>query len=242
MFTTNHFILLGSCAALIAAATILSVKCRLSSRTATIIFAVICALSEITKDMVNMEPSDFGGYVLDQDDIPLHLCSIVIFAIFFAVFTKSEETREKILSAVTVIGLIAPVLAMLIPTIGVDFAKIQVYQYFIYHAALMWFSIHLVITGQVELGKKAYLRNLLIVTALIFVLLYIDSALAVYGVNYGYLREPPMDGLPILNLDRGWFCYFIILLAIVYGSLTIVHTPFMIKEAKQKKKDKYINI
>lgn len=234
MFSMNHLILLLSCAALITISTVLSVRSRLSSRKAAVIFAVVCAASEITKDMVSMVPSEFGGYILDPPDIPLHLCSMVVFTMPFILFTKKESTRERFLSAVTVIGMIAPILALLIPTMGVAFDKIITYQYFIYHAALMWFALHHILTGQVELGASAYKRNLIYLSAVILLMLYINSALSVYGVNYYYLRKPPLDGLPILNLEHGWYCYFAVLLLIAYGSLTLVHIPFMIREKRKR--------
>ncbi|MBQ0037097.1 MAG: YwaF family protein [Clostridiales bacterium] len=233
MFSVNHLILLLICASLIIVSTILSVKYKLSSRKAAVIFTVICVISEITKDMVRMVPSEFGGYILDPLDIPLHLCSMVVFAMLFIVFTKKEGTREKLISAVTVIGLVAPIFALLIPTMGVAFDKVITYQYFAYHSALMWFALHHIITGQVELGTRAYKRNLGYLSVVILLMLYINSALSVYGVNYYFLRKPPVDGIPILNLNHGWYCYFAVLLLIAYGSVTLIHAPFMIREKKK---------
>lgn len=236
MFTPNHFIWLGLCAALIAAATVASVRLSVSSRKVTVIFGVVCVLSETVKDMFSMVPSEFGGMVLNQQDIPLHMCSLVVFAILIAVATRSDELRLKLVSAVTVIGLIAPVLAMLIPTVGVEFTNPKCYQYFIYHAALMWFALHHIITGQIDLGKRAYLRNIAWLSVLMFIMLYINSALAAYGVNYFFMRKPPVDGLPLLNLDNGWYCYFAVLMAIAYGWVTLIQLPFMLKERREKKR------
>ena len=238
MFTIKHLIWLALCAVLIVVATILSVRSRLSSRKASVIFTVICVLSEITKDMVGMVPSEFGGYVLKQTAIPMHLCSLVVFAMLVIVFTKKDSTRQNLLSAVTVIGTIAPILAMLIPTEGVTFSRVITYQYFIYHAALMWFALHHMLTGQAELGKRAYVRNLGYLSLAIVLMLYINSALSAYGVNYFFLRKPPVDGLPILNLDHGWYRYFVILLLIGYGSATLVHAPFLMRERRRGKKAK----
>ena len=236
MFTVHHWILLSGCAVLIAVSTVLSVRHRLSSRKAAIIFAAICAVSELTKDMVSMVPSEFGGYILDPPDIPLHLCSMVVFAMPFILLAKKESTRSQFVSAVTVIGLVAPVFALLIPTVGVAFDRVLTYQYFLYHAALSWFALHHILTGQAELGTRAYRRNLICLSAVILLMLYVNSALSVYGVNYYFLRKPPVEGLPILNLDHGWYCYFAVLLVIAYGSVTLVQLPFMLRERRQKRK------
>ena len=232
MFSTSHLIWLTLCAVLIVLSMVLSVRYRLSSEKASKIFAAICIVSEITKDMASMTPSDCGGYILKQAGIPLQLCSLVVFAMLIIVFSKKESTRRYLISAVTVIGTIAPVLAMLIPTEGAAFNRVITYQYFLYHAALMWFALHHLITGQAELGLRAYKRNLMYLTLSIFVMLYLNSALASYGVNYFYLRKPPASGIPILNLDHGWYRSFVILLLIGYGSVTLVHMPFVIRERK----------
>lgn len=235
MFTINHIILLIACIIVVFISTLLSVKYKLSAKKASVIFFVICCISEIVKDLNNIIPSVFGGYVLDPYDIPLHLCSIVIFAMLFIVVTKNDEKREHIKTGVVVIGLVAPVLALLLPTEGVDFCKPITYQYFVYHAALAWYAIHLTITKQVKFGFREYIRDLAYLAITVIALLYLNSALSAYGVNYCFLREPPIDGLPILNLDHGWTVYFFTLVFIGFLSVTIVHFPSIIKEIKNKK-------
>lgn len=238
MFSLNHIILLVVCAAMVSVATFVTVKLKLSSHKVSVIFFVICCISEIIKDFVNIIPSNFGGYVLDPFDIPLHLCSVVIFAVFYIVVTKNSEGKEHIKTAVVVIGLVAPLLALIIPAEGVNFNNIITYQYFGYHTALFWYSLHLVITKQVTFGFKEYLRNLIYLFITLMALLYLNSALSVYGVNYCYLRKPPLDGLPILNLNHGWPVYFATIVLIGIVSVTVVHLPSLIKEIISKTKNK----
>lgn len=100
----------------------------------------------------------------------------------------------------------------------------------------MWYALHHMLTGRAELGKRAYIRNLGYLSLIIVLMLYVNSALSVYGVNYFFLRKPPAEGLPILNLDHGWYRYFAILLLIGYGSMTLVHAPFLIREKRRGKR------
>lgn len=234
MFTANHVILLISCAALIVLSTLLSVRYRLSLRKAAIIFTVICVCSEIIKDMVNMVPSEFGGAILDHEDIPLHLCSLVLFAMLIAVFAGQEKTKNTIFSFVAVTGLTAPVFALLLPTEGVSFDDVQTYQYFIYHSALMWFALHGVISGAIDMGLKAYRRNIGCALVLFFLMIYVNSLLSAYDVNFCFVRKPPMEGLPFLNLDHGWYCYFMHLIVLVFTLITLVQLPFMLRERMKK--------
>lgn len=235
MFSLNHIYLLVSCAILATVAIFISVKFKLSSKNASILFFVICCVSEIVKDFNNFVPSVYGGYVLDPSDIPLHLCSIVIFAMLYIVVSKNNEGREHIKTAVVVIGLVAPVLALLIPAEGVELNKTITYQYFIYHTALFWYAMHLVLTKQVKFGLKEYLRDLGYLAIVVAILTYLNSALSVFGVNYCYLRVPPVDGLPILNLNHGWRVYYVTMIMLGVIFITSVHLPGLIKEARSKK-------
>lgn len=236
MFSSAHIAILVSCCLLIATATTLSVKFRLSSKKASVIFTVICVASEVTKDMVCMVPSNYGGYVLDQDDIPFHLCSVVVFFMVGIVLTQNDKIRENLMYIVVVIGTVAPVFALVIATEGSDLTRIITYQYFIYHSALMWFSLHHIISGQVRIGKRSFKTSICFISIFVPFLLYINSALSVYGVNFGFVRQPPMEGLPILNLEHGWYAYFATLLIIAYGSIILVHVPYMITEIIKKSK------
>lgn len=82
------------------------------------------------------------------------------------------------------------------------------------------------------MGKKAYLRNLGILACLVVVMLWINSALAVYDTNFFYLVRPPMEDLPLLNLNNGWMAYFLTVAALGVSLLSLVHLPFLLKERK----------
>ena len=233
MFTPKHFIWLGLCAAAIIIGLIIAKKAKLTNRQAARVMAVICIVSEVSKIMSEMMDSDFGGMVLDPRALPFHLCSMLIFAVFYLAFAKESPRRETVLSFTVPIGLLGGICAMLIPTNGVDFLKIGAYQCFVYHAGLVWFALYSIIAGQADLGKKAYARNVLILLILSFLMIYVNGALSAYGTNFMYVRKPPMDGLPVLNLDHGWYVYFLTLMALGAVLISLVHLPFMIKEKKK---------
>lgn len=241
MFTSKHFIWLGLCAAAIVIGLIIAKKAKLTNRQAARVMAVICLISEISKIMSEMIPYDAedstGGMVLDPRALPFHLCSMLIFAVFYLAFAKESPRRNAVLSFTVPIGILGGICAMLIPTNGVDFLKIGPYQCFVYHAGLVWFALYSLLAGQADLGKKAYGRNVLILLILSFLMIYVNGALSAYGTNFMYVRKPPMDGLPVLNLDHGWYVYFLTLMALGAVLVTLVHLPFMIREKKKKKSE-----
>ncbi len=118
-------------------------------------------------------------------------------------------------------------------TSGTDFTQPFAYQCFVYHAGLLWWALYLICTKQVDLGKKAYLQNLAVLGSLLFVMLWINSALSVYDTNFFYVVRPPVEGLPLLNLDNGWMVYFLTIVCLGLVGVTIVHLPAMLRERKK---------
>lgn len=233
VFTTDHFIWMGICAVLVGGLLLVSLKCKFSYKTATRIMAVIAVVSELFKIFTHIEEPESGGGVLGPEFLPLHLCSILIFLIFFCALSKDVEKVRKVTSFCAAPALWGGLLAILMATSGVSFTKPFAYQCFLYHAGLVWWALYLLCTKQADLGKKAYLRNLGLLSCMLFGMIWVNSALSVYDTNFWFVVRPPVDGLPLLNLDHGWLCYFFTLVAIGLLAVTVVHLPAMIKEHKK---------
>lgn len=88
------------------------------------------------------------------------------------------------------------------------------------------------ITKQVNLGLKAYLRNLIILFVLAIVMLWVNGMLSAYDTNFFFVNRPPVDNLPILNLKHGWHIYFLSLCMCGVILETIICLPYIIKERK----------
>ena len=159
----------------------------------------------------------------------------MIFVVLYLTFGKEGKARRTLANFLAVVGTLGSFCAILIPTNGTDFTRIPAYQCFVYHAGLMWFSIYLILSGQAELGRvKTLAINLGVLLALAFVMLYINGALAAYDTNFFYLTRPPMEHLPYLNLDRGWYVYFLRLLLLGTVLVTLFHLPFLLYERRKR--------
>jgi uncharacterized membrane protein YwaF len=224
---------MGICAVMIGLLLLISLKFKFSRRQASLVMALIAAGSEICKIFTHIEDAPGGGGVLEPGALPLHLCSILIFLVFFCAFSKHETQVSKVASLCVPVGLWGGVLAILMATSGVNFAKPYAYQCFLYHAGLLWWALHLLLTRQVDLGLKAYLRNLKVLGGMLFLMIWVNSALSVYDTNFWFVVRPPADGLPLLNLNNGWLCYFLTLVSIGLFAITITHLPAMMKERKK---------
>lgn len=233
MFTTNHFIWMGICAVFIGLLLLISLKRKFSCRTAARVMAVIAAASELCKIFTHMQEAPGGGCVLEPASLPLHLCSILIFLVFFCALSENEALVRKVTSFCVPVAIWGGALAILMATSGVNFAKPYAYQCFLYHAGLLWWALHLLCTKQVDLGLKAYLRNLKVLSCMLFVMIWVNSALSAYDTNFWYVVRPPAKGLPLLNLNNGWLCYFLTLVGIGLFAITVTHLPAICKERKK---------
>ncbi len=238
MFTTEHFIWLGICAALIAVLTFVSLKFKFSFRTSAFIMAAVSVCSEVSKILSHMEyvnEEDISeGMVIEATALPLHLCSMLIFVFFYLPFCKNDKHKRFLTSLTVPVGLIGSLLALVMATSGTDFTSPEAYQCFLYHAVMVWFAIYLVASKNADLGWRAWITNLVTLGCTAVAMIWVNGALQVYDTNFLYVVRPPADNLPLLNLDNGWYVYFGTLLVCGFVGITAVHLPFMIKDMKKK--------
>lgn len=235
MFTLNHFIWIALCVVFCAGMLAFAKKTNLSLRNAGYIMTVICVFSEISKMMTSMIASSAGGMVLNPRALPFHLCSLMLFGVLYITFAKDGKAKQVIMDFMAPMGTLGSICAILIPTNGVDFATIKAYQCFVYHGGLLWFSLYLIMQKHANLCLKTLLRNVGLLLALVLATLYVNSFLSAYGTNFMYLVRPPMQNLPILNLDSGWHIYFLRVLGLGAALVTLFHLPFIIRERREKR-------
>ncbi len=148
MFTMQHLLWIGLCAVMIAALSLCSVRKKWSLRRAGMVMTAICALSEVSKVLSNMVESPAGGMHLDPLCLPFHLCSLMIFVVLYLTFGRDGRARQVLINFISVVGTLGSVCAILIPTNGTDFTTPDAYQCFVYHAGLLWFALHLILSGR----------------------------------------------------------------------------------------------
>lgn len=205
---------------------------RLSLKCAGYIMTVICACSEVVRMVCGMVESPLGGMHLDPLCLPFHLCSMMLFAVLFITFGKDGKAKQTVIDFVVVMGTLGSICAILIPTDGTAFTTIAVYQGFVYHAGLLWFPLYMIIRKETHLNLSSYGKNVGILLMLVLIMLYVNSILSVYGTNFMFLVRPPMENLPVLNLNHGWYVYFLTIVAIGITVITLFHLPFILSERK----------
>lgn len=232
--------------AIIALLTFFSIKYKFKKKTAIYIMAGVSLGSELLKVFTHIEAraslsdsSKIVGYYITPAALPLHLCSLLIFVFFYLVFCNDEKKERAIFNFVAPVGLVSGLCGIAFATSGTDFFAPYAYQCFIYHAVLTWFSIYLFATKKVNLGKKTFFTNMVVLFLLSIVLIWINGALSIAAIangnsiNFMFLANPPLDNLPFLNLNNGWFVYYMHLMTTGVILLILISLPYLIKESRE---------
>ena len=234
MFTPSHFIWLGSIALLIALFMIITKKSRVAQGIVQKTVFYLLIVLKLFHVSLSMKESIDGGLVIDQTQLSFHLCSLMIYSVFLINIVKNEKFVKTMKSFMVPAMLIGAALALLIPTEGVDPTVPRVWQYMLIHGVLVFYGLYLMVIEKVDLSIKAYFSNLKILTLITVLAFIMNSILEQYKTNFLFLRKPPMDGLPILNLDHGWYVYFVTLTLIACLLILTVHLPFIIRDSRKK--------
>ena len=145
MFSANHFIWLALCAVLVIVGVVLAVKFSLSMEKALTIMCIVSILSEAAKIfpvlIEGQRLNEYGAFI-KESDLPFHLCSLQMFFLAYAKLTKNEKNRESMIRFIIPTASLGATAALLIPTITLSFANVRTYQYFLFHAALIWFAVY----------------------------------------------------------------------------------------------------
>lgn len=233
MFSAGHFIWLGAIAAAIAIALIALKRCKVSDRAVGKAVMLLLIALKLFHMSLSMKASEFGGYVLNQTQLSFHLCSIMIYTVIFTNMINNERLVSRLKSFMVPCLFIGAAMALLIPTEGVDVMRPRVWQYMLIHGVLVFYGIYLACVEKVDLSLKAYFNNLKLLVGVTLIASLMNSVLEEYETNFLFLRVPPMEGLPLLNLDHGWYVYFLTLAAVACILVLLVQLPFMLMGVKR---------
>lgn len=235
MFSLGHFIWLGIFAVLITALLLFIKKRGVSGRCVQKTVFYLTVAVKLFHVSLSMKESPDGGMVIDQTQLAFHLCSLMVYAVIIANFIKNEKILAKLKSFMVPCMMMGATMALLIPTEGVDPEKLRVWQYMLTHAVLVFYGLYLMLIEKVDLSFDAFLNNLKLLVCVVVLAFLMNSVLMEYEPNFLFLRKPPMENLPILNLNNGWFVYFLTLAVIACSLLFLVHFPFILREKRAER-------
>ena len=239
MFTTNHFILLAMALVVVFLVIFLNYKFKFTYEQnikALFVVGIISEIIKIASVMVYKVGGTFettGGYI-EPESLPFHLCTIQIFFVFALVFfIKNEKAKQVLLQFMFPTMCIGAALALLIPTDGTEFGELRTYQYFIYHGYLVGFAVYLVMSKTIIITWTTLFRNIAILFMFSIFAIYLNGIMQYANTNYMFVSRPPIDGLPILNLNQGWYVYYLKLSMTAVVLLFLIHFPFILFSKKE---------
>ena len=256
MFTINHFIWLGICAALLIAGFIALKRYKPTLQQVLNIACIGAVLSEVTKtfSVLQVVPSADGSTMhlyMELGHLPFHLCSIQIIFIFIARFAKESEWKETLLAFMYPTCAAGAFLALLMPSIfgssievSQAFTHPLAYQYFLYHVMLILLGAYIAMSGEVKIRGKHFFTSFGILALLAFISLYLNSMFAVptyvsgelvsveYSTNFFFTQATPI-GIALTEKWH-WFVYHGIIVGIAAVMLAVFYLPFVSRKKAGK--------
>ena len=237
LFGLIHLIALALCIPFIVLTIIFAKKLKL--KTVLRILLIGGIISETIKVFFyiihNLDKFDGWGY-LPKTDLPFHLCSIQIIFIIILNLSKNEKLKKLLMSFMLPTCLVGGISALLIATYSSRNFPIITVQYFAYHTMIVCFSIFLFRTSEVEFKVKDYFNALIMLVGCFFFAIYLNSWVRAgdNSVNFMYVSGPPQEGLPYLNLNKGWLVYFIRYAVLAFLCVTLVYIKPIIQAIQEK--------
>ena len=251
MFSWQHIVWLIICTVCAVSLLVLYRKKRPSLHKVLSYCVVICYLSEFVKvfSVLEMTSSADGSIMypyIPMNHLPLHLCSIQILMITYVYLTDNRKSRENLLVFMYPSCVLGALSALAMPSIfttsiRVDqaFTHPMAYQFFIYHTMLVILGFIIAWSGEIKWTWKHYFRCLIIIAAMGFISLYVNSIFAQptyldgkllhvdFWPNFFFTYQNPL-GIKITTI-QGWYAYLLILCAVVVVLTFICYYPLVRK-------------
>ncbi|MCR5809346.1 MAG: YwaF family protein [Clostridiales bacterium] len=252
MFGTKHIILIAACVAVGVLLCVFLRKTELKKWFRLLMYVGIVSETIKVFYYILSNEATYGGY-LPKTDLPFHLCSIQLIFIALLNFTKSEKLHRTLMAFMIPSCLVGGAAAILIPTSSALGSPVISFQYFTYHTVIVAFAVCLLLKSK-EIGwmVKDYSAALKMLAFMGFIAIYINSLAYdvveysvvdgvknvsfVNRVNFMYVVDPPVSGLPFLNKDHGWLVYFMHLAATGVIAVTLCFIKPIIKAIASGKK------
>ena len=197
---------------------------------------IVAMLATIEQEMIQIngseEPATAFFYVTPWG-LPFHLCSIQTIVIIAFILIKNQKIKMALITFFIPTSIAGAALALLIPTYPSQYGWFSVpgIEFLFFHGALIFYGLFMYIRKYREIKLIYIFHAYCIMFGLSFISIYINSAVR-KGANYFFTSSPPIEGLPILNLDNGWHMYLLTLLLLVVVLFAVMFSPVIIREIR----------
>ena len=159
----------------------------------------------------------------------------MIFLIFVLASSDNPKRHRTMLAFMypTMVGV--GFMGMLIPSAANEFhglLDIATYRYFIYHALLVFLGFYIYLAKPIRFGITDFGAAVAQASMVPIFAVWMNGF---FGrdtrVNHMFVARPPMEGLPILNLNNGWPAYMLSLMWIGLAIFALCYIKAIVRDA-----------
>jgi len=180
---------------------------------------ILAMASEIEKIFFFI--ADTGsGFRLPAEYLPFNLCSLQIFFISILALSHNPRKLTVLISFMYPALIGGGIMGSMVPSFVFDFHGLEhlaTYRFFIYHAMLIFLGLYLYMSKAIEFNIKSFGYAVLVITMIFIFAVWINGF---FGwneeTNFCYFVRPPSEGLPVINMNRGWNIYVFTFAAISF--------------------------
>ena len=172
--------------------------------------------------------SAYWGIWNIQTMLPLHMCSVIIWASAYMLVTKNYTIYEL----VYFVGLGGAMQAVLTPAdaAAYNFPHFRIMQTFIAHGLLINIAIYMTVVEGFRPTLQSLKRVFIWTNVYMVVIFFVNLAI---GSNYLYIAHKPSFPT-LIDLLAPWPWYIIELEAIGFAIFFVLYIPFLIKDWRAK--------
>lgn len=183
--------------------------------------AAILLLNEVAWHVWNIGT----GLWTVQNNLPLHLCSLLVFTSALMLITKNYRIYEF----AYFLGIAGATQALLTPDIGIyGFPHFRFFQTFISHGCIVIAAVYMTKQEGFRPHWSSILR-VAILTNIYAAIIFVINMLI--GSNYLFIARVP-DTPSLIDLLGPWPWYIFVLEAIAFVMIFLLYLPFAIKDWK----------
>ena len=174
--------------------------------------------------------SAYWGIWNIQTMLPLHMCSVIIWASAYMLVTKNYTIYEL----VYFVGLGGAMQAVLTPAdaAAYNFPHFRIMQTFIAHGLLINIAIYMTVVEGFRPTLQSFKRVFIWTNIYMVVIFFVNLAI---GSNYLYIAHKPSFPT-LIDLLAPWPWYIIELEAIGFAIFFVLYIPFLISDWRVKQK------
>ena len=209
---------------------------------------ILALISEIEKIFFFMQDTG-NGFRLPAEYLPFNLCSLQIFFISALALSHNPRKLTVIISFMYPALIGGGIMGSMVPSFVFDFHGLEhfaTYRFFIYHAMLIFLGLYLYFSRAIEFTIKSFGYAFLIIVMIFIFAIWINGFFGWNDeTNFCYFVRPPAEGLPLINMDRGWPTYVFtfaiicfVIFAFCYLKVFIRDIPVLLKSIREKLRKK----